>query len=104
MRAVESSCCSGSGRCLRLGQDWSHGTARSWGLSVRNQRQAFVRALVGILEGWLDPSFVVCVAAPGSLARLLQLGSLASYRGWNSAFLHVNHWGPQAKHSGTAGV
>lgn len=46
------------------------------GLSEEPKR-SICQASVGVLEGWLDPGFVVCVAAPGSLARLPQLGSQA---------------------------
>ena len=50
------------------------------GVSVRNPERSTCQASVGVLEGQLDPSPVVCGEAPGSLARLSQLGSLAGCR------------------------
>lgn len=45
-----------------LGQDWSRGTARALGVTVRSPER-LIRQVSGVLGGWLDRSFVVRVAA-----------------------------------------
>lgn len=85
--------------CLSLGQDWSYETAGVLSVTMRSLKRSTCQASAEILEGRPDLSFVVCVAAPGSLAQaslVWQPGKL-SYWGWNSAFLHVNHWGPPSQ-------
>ena len=51
------------------------------GVSVRNPERSTCQTSVGVLEGRLGPSPVVCGAAPGSPVRLSCLGSLAGCRG-----------------------
>lgn len=62
---------------LSLGQDGSHGTVRVLGVTVRNLQRIICQVSVGILGGWLDPSFGVSVAAPCLLVSLPQPGNPA---------------------------
>lgn len=73
---------------LSQGQDWSHGMAGVVGVTVRNLERIICQGSVWILEGWLGPSWVVCMAAPGLPAGLPQQAA------WNSAFLHRSHRRP----------
>ena len=65
-----------AGDVSELGTGLVHWNSKVLGVSGRNSERSTSQASGGVLEGWLDPSPVVYGEAPGSLARLSQLGKL----------------------------